>query len=117
MRYPSHDLTVDHLLLRDPLNRLQRSLLRFHFGNLFMKLRNLGLVIRDLLIEDFLLSETFFLLVFELIKLPFTSLTGISFDLCLVEFRVYLEVNIVSKVRVLSELSEEILELDKILHH
>lgn len=29
MRYPSHNLTVDRLLLRDPLNRLQRSLLRF----------------------------------------------------------------------------------------
>lgn len=58
-----------------------------------------------------------FLFMFEFIEFPLTSLTRIPFDLRLIEFRVYLEVSILSEAQVLGELSKESLELDTILYH
>lgn len=91
--------------------------MRFHFSNLFMEFSDLSLVIRDFLIEGFPLTKTLFLLVFELVEFPLTSLTRIPFDLRLIEFRVYLKIIILSEAQVLGELSKESLKLDKVLHH
>lgn len=82
-----------------------------------MEFSDLGLVVRDLLIEGFPLMKTLFLLMFELVEFPLTSLTGILFDIRLIEFHVYLKINILSKAQVLDELSKESLKFDKVLHH
>lgn len=69
------------------------------------------------MIKGFPLTKTLFLLVFEFVKFPLTSLTRFLFDLRLIEFHFYLKINILLKFQVLDKLSKKGLKFDMVLDH
>lgn len=96
MGYPLQNFVVDCFLHGNPLNCLQGSFLRLYLNNFFIKFNYLGLIVGDLLVEDFRLKKTLPLLVFKLVELSFTGLTRVPFKLCLTEFRLNLRLSILS---------------------